>query len=138
MLIKLAIIKQCLKCKDIGKKMYCKDCEKSIDYFEIFENMYENNNNTNIPTLIHTIKAYTWNDVIIFIKDKYFKEQKDLVIDCEKDFAYLERQPKLGHPLANPVDQSRSYKIYLKNKNNLDPLENTSIPKMLVDLTTHN
>lgn len=133
----MAIIKQCLKCKDIGKKMYCKDCEKSIDYFEVFENEHENNKN-NIPTLIHTIKAYTWNDVIMFIKDKYFKEQKDLVIDCEKDFAYLERQTKSDYPLVNSVDQLRSYKIYLKNENNLNLLENTSIPKKLIDLTTFN
>ena len=62
------------ECKEAGKKMYCKDCEKSIDYFEVFEN-----NQSKTTTLIHIIKAYTWNDVIKFVKDKYFKDQNNLL-----------------------------------------------------------
>lgn len=50
----MAIITQCSECKEVGKKMYCKDCEKSIDYFEVFEN-----NQSKTTTLIHIIKAYT-------------------------------------------------------------------------------
>ena len=41
---------------------------------------------------IDRIKAYTWNDVLNFVKNKYFKENSDLNINCEKDFAYIERK----------------------------------------------
>ncbi len=132
----MVFIKQCLKCKDNDKKMYCKECEKSIDYFEVFENLHDDNKNS-IPTLIHTIKAYTWNDTIKFINMNYFKDQDDLIINGEKEFAYLIRQTKPDGLLTKPVDKSRSYKIYLKNENNLNLLENTSISIMIIDLTMY-
>ena len=40
----MAIITQCSECKEVGKKMYCKDCEKSIDYFEVFKYSIGNDN----------------------------------------------------------------------------------------------
>jgi hypothetical protein len=118
------------ECKEAGKKMYCKDCEKSIDYFEVFEN-----NQSKTTTLIHIIKAYTWNDVIKFVKDKYFKDQDNLLIDCEKEFAFLEKQNKSDKLLTEPVEQSTIYKICLRNENDLSINKNTSILNMLIDLT---
>ena len=126
----MAIITQCSECKEVGKKMYCKDCEKSLDYFEVFEH-----NQRNITTLIHIIKAYTWNDVIKFVKDKYFKDQNNLIFDCEKDFAFLKKQNKSDKLLTEPVKQSTIYKIYLRNENDLSINKNTSILNMLIDLT---
>lgn len=83
----MAIITQCSECKGVGKKMYCKNCEKSIDYFEVFEN-----NQRNTTTLIHIIKAYTWNDVIKFVKDKYLKDQNNPMIDCEKELLFYKNK----------------------------------------------
>lgn len=129
----MVIIKQCLKCRGVDKKMYCNDCEKSIDYFQVFEDVFDDNQN-NIPTLIHTIKAYTWNDVIKFVKDEYFKDQNDLIIDCEKEFAYLKKHTKSDNLMINPVKQSTSYKIYLKSEHNLD-FYNLEKSTILIDLT---
>ena len=38
------------------------------------------------------IKAYTWHDVLEYIKDNFFDDRirGNLNINCEKDFAYLE------------------------------------------------
>ncbi len=130
----MVIIKQCVKCKEVGKKMYCNDCEKSVDNFEIFEDVFDDNQGK-ISTLIHTIKAYTWNDVIKFVKDEYFEDQKDLVIDCEKEFAYIERHAKSDTGLTNSLKQSRSYKIFLKNANDTDFQKSTSVSNGLIDLT---
>jgi hypothetical protein len=117
--------------------MYCKDCEKSIDYFEVFESISVGNQN-NAPVLIHTIKAYTWNDVIKFVKNKYLKDQNDLVIDCEKDFAYLERQNRSNELLSNPVEQSTSYQIYLRKDNYINFNKNANITNKIIDLTMYN
>lgn len=133
----MVIIKQCTKCKPVDKKMYCKDCEKSIDYFEVFESISVGNQN-NAPVLIHTIKAYTWNDVIKFVKNKYLKDQNDLVIDCEKDFAYLERQNRSNELLSNPVEQSTSYQIYLRKDNYINFNKNANITNKIIDLTMYN
>lgn len=130
----MVIIKQCVKCKEVGKKMYCNDCEKSVDNFEIFEDVFDDNQNKK-STLIHTIKAYTWNDVIKFVKDEYFEDQKDLVIDCEKEFAYIERHAKSDTGLTNSLKQSRSYKIFLKNGYDTDFHKSTSVSNGLIDLT---
>lgn len=126
----MTIITQCSECKEIGKKMYCKDCEKSVDYFEVFEN-----NQSNTTTLIHIIKAYTWNDVIKFVKEKYFKDQNNLIIDCEKEFAFLKKQNKSDTLLTEPVEQSTTYKIYLRNENDPSINKNTSMLNILIDLT---
>ncbi len=112
--------------------MYCKDCEKSIDYFEVF-----GNNQKSTTTLIHIIKAYTWNDVIKFVKDKYFKDQDNLLIDCEKEYAFLEKQNKSDRPLTESVEQATSYKVYLRNENDLSINKNTSKLNGLTDLTNN-
>ena len=138
----MAIIKQCTECRVVGKKMYCENCEKTVEYFEVFENVVGNNQNNpnnqnNKTTLIHTIKAFTWNDAIQFIKAKYFKDQNNLIIDCEKEFAYLERQTGSNNQLSNSGEQLTSYKIYLKNENELSFHKN-SIASNMIDLTTIN
>ena len=130
----MVIVKQCVKCKEIGKKMYCNNCEKSIDYFEVFEDTIGDNHEKK-SILVHTIKAFTWNDAIQFVKKEYFKDQNDLVIDCEKEFAYLERNTELDTYLANSVKQSRSYKIFLKNEDKVDLDKNASVSNMVIDLT---
>ena len=130
----MVIVKQCVKCKEIGKKMYCNNCEKSIDYFEVFEDTIGDNHEKK-SILVHTIKAFTWNDAIQFVKNEYFKDQNDLVIDCEKEFAYLERNTELDTYLANSVKQSRSYKIFLKNEDEVDLDKNASVSNMVIDLT---
>ena len=130
----MVIVKQCVKCKEIGKKMYCNNCEKSIDYFEVFEDTIGDNHEKK-SILVHTIKAFTWNDAIQFVKNEYFKDQNDLVIDCEKEFAYLERNTELDTCLANSVKQSRSYKIFLKNEDKVDLDKNASVSNMVIDLT---
>lgn len=130
----MVIIKQCVKCKEVGKKMYCNECEKSVDYFQVFENMIDDNHDK-ISTLIHTIKAYTWNDVIKFVKDEYFKDQDDLVIDCEKEFAYIERHVNSDIPLTNPSNQKKSYKIFLSNENDFNSHKNPNKSNMVIDLT---
>ncbi|HKR73982.1 MAG TPA: hypothetical protein VJR94_07710 [Candidatus Nitrosocosmicus sp.] len=130
----MVIVKQCVKCKEVGKKMYCNNCQKSIDYFQVFEDVFGENYEKK-STLIHTIKAFTWNDVIKFVKDEYFKDQDDLIIDCEKEFAYLERNTKSDTSLANSVKQSSSYRIFLKNENDFDLDKNTIVSNMVVDLT---
>ena len=130
----MVIVKQCVKCKEISKKMYCNNCEKSIDYFEVFEDTIGDNHEKK-SILVHTIKAFTWNDAIQFVKNEYFKDQNDLVIDCEKEFAYLERNTELDTYLANSVKQSRSYKIFLKNEDKVDLDKNASVSNMVIDLT---
>lgn len=130
----MVIVKQCVKCKEISKKMYCNNCEKSIDYFEVFEDTIGDNHEKK-SILVHTIKAFTWNDAIQFVKNEYFKDQNDLVIDCEKEFAYLERNTELDTYLANSVKQSRSYKIFLKNEDEVDLDKNASVSNMVIDLT---
>lgn len=133
----MAIIKQCLKCNPMGKKIYCKDCEKSTDYFEVFENVSEDNHH-DAPLLIHTIKAYTWNDVIRFVRDKYFEAQNDPIIDCEKDFAYLQRKSESNELLSNPAKLSTSYRIYLIKGNDINSNKNTDMTNKITDLTIHN
>jgi len=61
-----------------------------------------------------------------------------LSLTVKKNFAYLERQNKLDGLLTKLVDQSRSYKICLKNENDLNLLENTSITIMIIDALSPN
>jgi len=130
----MVVIKQCVKCNEVGKKVYCSECEKSIDYFQVFEDVFDDNRDK-ISTLLHTIKAYTWNDVIKFVKDEYFKGQNNLVIDCEKEFAYIERLAKSDNLLTNSAKQPRSYKIFLLNENDIDFQKNTKVSNIIIDLT---
>ena len=131
----MAIILQCEKCRQISKKTYCGECRKSIDYFEVFEY----NNRTIVPETrepIERIKAYTWSDVLNFVKNKYFQEDTDLNINCEKDFAFIEKKT-LPDPSSNMntiIDQLE-YRIFL-SKNTQMELDNSSGPgKLITDIT---
>jgi hypothetical protein len=132
----MAIILQCEKCRQISKKTYCGECKKSIDYFEVFE--YKNeatDNETRKP--VERIKAYTWTDVLNFVKNKYFQEDSDLNINCEKDFAYIERKtPRdVSSSNMNSMIDQLGYRIFL-NKNIPIELDISSTPgKLITDIT---
>ena len=130
----MAIILQCEKCRQISKKTYCGECKKSIDYFEVFE--YNNEitvRETRQP--IERIKAYTWSDVLNFVKDKYFQENGDLNINCEKDFAYIEKKTLRDASNMNSMIDKLGFRIFL-NKNIPTELDNSSISgKFITDIT---
>ena len=133
----MAIILQCEKCRQISKKTYCGECKKSIDYFEVFE---YNNEATDQETRepIERIKAYTWSDVLNFVKNKYFQEDNsDLNINCEKDFAYIERKtPRdVSSSNMNSTIGQLGCRIFL-NKNPPIEFDNSSGPgKLITDIT---
>jgi hypothetical protein len=90
----IGIIKQCEECNGIGKSVYCNNCIKSIDFFEVFR--YKNTNNRFVDgESIDEIKAYTWHDAIEFIKNNFYPDWQDLDINCEKEFAYIEEKTTL-------------------------------------------
>ena len=130
----MAIILQCEKCKQISKKTYCGECKKSIDYFEVFEY----NDETIVPESrepIERIKAYTWNDVLNFVRNKYFEENSELHINCEKDFAYIEKKALQNTSNMNSMIDKSGYRIFL-NKNIPTILDNSSRPgKLITDIT---
>ncbi len=130
----MAIILQCEKCRQISKKTYCGECKKSIDYFEVFEY-----NDETIVTEsrepIERIKAYTWNDVLNFVRNKYFEENSELNINCEKDFAYIEKKALQNTSNMNSMIDKSGYRIFL-NKNIPTILDNSSRPgKLITDIT---
>ena len=92
----MVIEQQCENCIKKGKNIYCNNCIKVAEYFEVFKYSIDNNNSNSRfgksgkPT--DRIKAYTWHDAIEYIKCNYFekKSKENLNINCEKDFAYLE------------------------------------------------
>jgi hypothetical protein len=90
----MVIEQQCENCSKKGKNVYCNNCIKIAEYFEVFKYNIDNNNNKRFgkgqPT--DRIKAYTWHDAIEYVKCNYFekKSKENLNINCEKDFAYLE------------------------------------------------
>jgi len=130
----MAIILQCEKCRQISKKTYCGECKKSIDYFEVFEY----NDDAIIPESrepIERIKAYTWNDVLNFVRNKYFEENSDLNINCEKDFAYIEKKALQNTSNMNSMIDKSGYRIFL-NKDIPTILDNSSRPgKLITDIT---
>lgn len=130
----MAIILQCEKCRQISKKTYCGECKKSIDYFEVFE--YNNeaiDHEAREP--IERIKAYTWSDVLNFVKNKYFLETSDLNINCEKDFAYIEKKTLQDASNLNSLIDQLGYRIFL-NKNIPIELNNSSSPgRFITDIT---
>jgi len=130
----MAIILQCEKCRQVSKKTYCGECKKSIDYFEVFEY----NNETTVPESIEPIeriKAYTWSDVLNFVKNKYFQETSDLNINCEKDFAYIEKKVLQDASNKNSVIDKLGYRILL-SKNIPTELDNSSgAGKFITDIT---
>ena len=130
----MVIISQCEKCSQISKKTYCGECKKSIDYFEVFEY-----NDETIVTEsrepIERIKAYTWNDVLNFVRNKYFEENSELNINCEKDFAYIEKKALQNTSNMNSMIDKSGYRIFL-NKDIPTILDNSSRPgKLITDIT---
>ncbi len=130
----MVIILQCEKCRQISKKNYCEECKKSIDYFEVFEY----NNETTVPETKEPkerIKAYTWSDVLNFVKNKYFQENSDLNINCEKDFAYIEKKALRDASDMNSKIDKVGYRIFL-NKNIPTELgDSSSTGKFITDIT---
>jgi len=78
---------------------------------------------SNKNTLIGRIKAYTWHDVLEYIKNNFFYDQSNsLNVDCEKDFAFIEKKSSgqvafNGHTNRSDNQHPIGYKIYL-NKDN--------------------
>lgn len=114
------ITKQCDNCSPKGKNFYCNACDKTAELFYIYS-YYKNRFSEN--TLMGRMKAFTWHDVLEYIRNNFFHNPSgELDINCEKNFAYLEE--KLSHKLSPDRSTNKSdcnhpigYKIYL-NKNN--------------------
>lgn len=114
------ITKQCDNCAPKGKNFYCNACDKTAELFYIYS-YYKNRFSEN--TLMGRMKAFTWHDVLEYIRNNFFHNPSgELDINCEKNFAYLEE--KLSHKLSFDRSTNKSdcnhpigYKIYL-NKNN--------------------
>ena len=86
---------------------------------------------------IERIKAYTWSDVLNFVKNKYFQENSDLNINCEKDFAYIEKKAlrDVSSSNMNSIIDKLGYRIFL-NKNIPTELDDSSSPgKFITDIT---
>jgi len=108
----MVIEQQCENCIKKGKNIYCNNCIKVAEYFEVFKYSIDNNNkrfDKGQPT--DRIKAYTWHDAIEYIKCNYFekKSKENLNINCEKDFAYLEERDNNNENLLG-------YSIYLNKE----------------------
>ena len=111
----MVIEQQCENCIKKGKNIYCNNCIKVAEYFEVFKYSIDNNNSNSRfgksgkPT--DRIKAYTWHDAIEYIKCNYFekKSRENLNINCEKDFAYLEET-------GNNNENLLGYSIYLNKE----------------------
>ena len=132
----MAIILQCEKCRQISKKTYCGECKKSIDYFEVFEINKGAAIDHEAREPIERIKAYTWSDVLNFVKSKYFQEDTDLNINCEKDFAFIKKKTLPGPSSnMNTIIDQLGYRIFL-SKNIQMELDNSSGPgKPITDIT---
>jgi hypothetical protein len=116
------IVQQCENCATKGKKAYCNKCILKPDYFDVFR--YDpNNDRFGKGSKKLRIKAYTWNDVLEYVKNNLFDDQSqnNLVINCEKDFAYIEERLPGQDFDDNAVKESEKenflgYKVYLINK----------------------
>jgi hypothetical protein len=109
----MVIEQQCENCSKKGKNVYCNNCIKVAEYFEVFKYSIDNNNRFGKggqPT--DRIKAYTWRDAIEYVKCNYFekKSKENLNINCEKDFAYLEEIDN------NNNENLLGYSIYLNKE----------------------
>jgi len=131
------IIKQCQDCAKKGKNFYCNNCDKTAESFDIY-GYYANRMSEN--SLIGRMKAYTWHDVLEYIKNNFFYDLSgELNIDCEKDFAYIEK--KLSENVSSNISNDNSdsehpvgYKIFL-NKDDSTPLVTTIKAVNFWDLT---
>ena len=113
------IIKQCHDCAQKGKNIYCNICDKTAESFDIYS-YYANRRSEN--SLIGRMKSYTWHDVLEYIKNNFFYDLSgELNIDCEKDFAYIEK--KLSENVSSNISNEKSsskhpvgYKIFLNKE----------------------
>ena len=152
----MTIIQQCETCSKVGnnnKNIYCNNCIKSGDYFDVYKYEGNNNNNNNNNNrfgegrLIGRIKAYTWHDAIECIKNNLFSsdQRKNLNTNCEKDFAYIEKKEEEKIPSTITTDENSNkpekvkllgYKIYLNNEGGGKHSESSLKGKEFWDLTT--
>jgi hypothetical protein len=140
------IVQQCEECAKKGKKAYCNCCTLRADYFHVHG--YGSRSTDGLPNgsqIELIIKAYTWNDVIEYIKNTFFgtRSRTDLNINCEKDYAYIEENVQVRPDGAiNYVRQSGKknvfgFKIYLINSDDL--LQSQTFKDLNVyDLTSNN
>jgi hypothetical protein len=119
------IVQQCDNCAKRGKKAYCNNCLLKPDYFDIFR--YDpNSDRFGKGSKELRVKAYTWNDVLEYVKNNFFddKTRNNLNINCEKDFAYLEEKSSGQAKENNSVNglgkgPFLGYKVYLINKDEI-------------------
>jgi hypothetical protein len=114
------IIKQCDNCAPKGKNYYCNACDKKAELFYIYS-YYINRFSEN--TLMGRMKAFTWHDVLEYVKNNFFHNPSgELDINCEKNFAYIEEKLSQNCHITEALNKSdrnhpTGYKIYL-NKDN--------------------
>jgi hypothetical protein len=126
------IIQQCDICNKKGKSVYCDSCTKVADYFDVYA--YIDRHSMNMK-LVGTIKAYTWHQSLEYIKDTFFTdyEKKDLTINCEKEFAFVEKyNPMISNKKQRIADNDNKdddivsdevlmgYKIYLSKESKIN------------------
>lgn len=130
------INKQCDNCAKKGKNFYCNSCDITAEFFDIYS-YYTNRSSDN--SLIARIKAYTWHDVLEYTRNNFFYGlSSGLNIDCEKEFAYIEKKLSGQDTTNRRTDKADSevpigYKIYL-NKDNKS-IEDVPKVRNLLDLT---
>jgi hypothetical protein len=142
------IVQQCEECAKKGKKVYCNCCTLRADYFHVHG--YGSGNIDGLPSgkqIELIIKAYTWNDVIEYIKNIFFgnPSRTDLNINCEKDYAYIEEKRDVQgrpHGAINVVNQSGKknllgFKVYLIDRDNILQSQ-TFKDRKVYDLTSNN
>jgi hypothetical protein len=112
------INRQCDNCAKQGKNFYCNACDKTAEFFDI-HSYYINRTSKN--SLIGGFKAYTWHDVLEFVRYNFFHHLSgDLKVDCEKEFAYIER--KISNQKTENYNKEidpLGYKIYLNKDKKL-------------------
>lgn len=125
------IIQQCDRCNKKGKMVYCDSCNKVADYFDVYGYIDRHSNNMK---LVGTIKAYTWHESVEYIKNTLFTDydKKDLTINCEKEFAFVEKsKPMISNKKQKIGDDNNKddivseeelmgYKIYLSKANKIN------------------
>jgi hypothetical protein len=115
------INKQCDNCSKKGKNFYCNACDITSEFFDIYS-YYANRMSKNL--LIGRMKAYTWHDVLGYIKKNFFHDLSvGLNVNCEKDYAYIEKklsEQVISNRLPDRADSEEpiGYKIYLNKNNN--------------------
>lgn len=130
------INKQCDNCAKKGKNFYCNSCDITAEFFDIYS-YYTNRTSDN--SLIGRVKAYTWHDVLEYTRNNFFYGlSSGLNIDCEKEFAYIEKKLSGQDTTNRRTDKADSevpigYKIYL-NKDNKS-IEDVPKVRNLLDLT---